>query len=614
MTVKRAPFCIAGTAFMAALALSIPANSRPHAKYAKALEGTVSGYYQPVSMRQARGNGPARSFVARRTHPPRLVRRPARHTPARAFLASRLGKFRQTSTAQRKAYPQYPWLKRRPGQGQANHTTGNSATRLPYPLHRRWASLAANPNGTGTHGNPPIPAGTNGGGERRPPGEGSPYPNKPGSYWVWWQFHRPRSPAVIMGGERTSPSTSATTHAGAGDSRPPVSSRPASALTPQPSSVAAALLDNKRHRPNELLIEVPNESPDQLKQVLANQYGVEVRELGVIELLNMRFWHLTLVRGQSLRVVLEQLLQDNRVLSVQPNYIYVPVQGVRQGGTPSSYSPAALTTQSGTDASGLGVRIAIIDTCVDSNHTELQGAVTAIFDALPSSGPNECQAENHGTAVASLIGGRGQVQGSATGAALMSARAFATSYENEVTGTSREIALALSWAAKSGARVANLSFAGPSDPLVKRAVAAAYGQGTVLVAAAGNGGASSEPLYPAAYPEVIAVTATDGKRQLYSAANRGPHISVSARGVDVIVAHVSNGYGTESGTSFAAATVSGIVAVMLEKRPKASPDEIRAALQNTAFSVAGKGRNELFGYGLVNVKAAMTFVEANVSQ
>jgi len=193
--------------------------------------------------------------------------------------------------------------------------------------------------------------------------------------------------------------------------------------------------------------------------------------------------------------------------------------------------------------------------------------------------------------------------------------AFAeTEEENEIAATTREIVSALDWSANQGARVVNLSFAGPSDPLVERALATAYTEGIVLVGAVGNAGPSSAPLYPAAYPEVIAVTATDGKRELYGAANRGSHIAVSARGVDVIVAHVNNGYGTASGTSLAAATVSGIAALLVKMRPKATPDEIRAALQNTAVSLSGKGKDERFGYGLVNAKAAAAFLEASVSQ
>ena len=91
-------------------------------------------------------------------------------------------------------------------------------------------------------------------------------------------------------------------------------------------------MNNKRHRAKELLIEVASGSSDQLKKALSAQYGVEIRELGSIELINARIWHLTLVRGQALATVLGQLLQDNRVISAQPNYVYTPVQGRSRGG------------------------------------------------------------------------------------------------------------------------------------------------------------------------------------------------------------------------------------------------------------------------------------------
>jgi subtilisin family serine protease len=157
----------------------------------------------------------------------------------------------------------------------------------------------------------------------------------------------------------------------------------------------------------------------------------------------------------------------------------------------------------------------------------------------------------------------------------------------------------------------NLSFTGPADPLIERAAAAAYLKGIVLIGAAGNAGPNSPPLYPAAYPEVIAVTATNGRRQIYSAANRGKYVSVSARGVDVLVAHTGNSYATESGTSFAAAGVSGIVACLLEKRPKAGPEEIRAALQKTATGYSDTDKSGA-GSGIVNALAAVAFVETSV--
>ncbi len=506
------------------------------------------------------------------------------------------GSFGRHSGRRQSGYFGRARLRARPSRASRDQRASSNRWRFrkPTPLpstHARWPRREPTP--------PPSQAGW----QRR-----EPTPPPPGQ--IWWPIRKPTPPApiVAIGGVGALPL------AIAGGGRPPIAPRFLRDQGQSPSAAAAALLNNKRHRARELLIEVPNDSADELKQALANEYGAEVRELGVIELINARIWHLTLIRGQDLGAVLQQLLQDSRVISAQPNYVYAPVQG-DAGRSAAGYSKAALpSTPDGALPRGEGIKVAIIDTCVDRDHSELQGSVQTVFDATPS-GSASCEAENHGTAVASLIGGHENIHGSAAAAAIISARAFVvTEEEKETVATSREIALALNWAARQGARVANLSFAGPSDPLIERAIQAAYTNGLVLVGAAGNAGPSSGPLYPAAYPEVIAVTATDARRELYGAANRGSHIAVSARGVDVIVAHVHNAYGADSGTSFAAATVSGIAALLVEIRPKATPAEIRAALQNTAASVSSEGRNDLFGYGLVNAKAAAAFIELTVSQ
>jgi subtilisin family serine protease len=362
------------------------------------------------------------------------------------------------------------------------------------------------------------------------------------------------------------------------------------------------------------LVEVSADVPGSLKQSLERQYGAQIAELGVIDLAGVRIWHLTLRPGRNLNEVLTALLQDNRVLTAQPNYVYTPVQGAPdENRAPPVESTAATPLSHEPVPTGAGVKLAIIDTCVEGNHDELHGAIASTFDAIPPASGG-CKPEDHGTAVASLIAGHSKLHGTAEGASILSAQAFSfTKEEKEIVATSREIALSMDWAAKSGAQVMNLSFAGPADPLIERTVAAAYRKGIGLVAAAGNAGPRSPPLYPAAYPEVIAVTATNGKQQIYSAANRGKHISVSARGVDVLAAHTNNTYGMESGTSFAAAEVSGVVASLLEKRPKAGPEEIRAALQNTAAAVPGVDKEEA-GFGVVNAQAAVAFVETSLPQ
>ncbi len=495
---------------------------------------------------------------------------------------------RGMSTHRFNPYSRFPGG-RRPGEGTstATHTPGRDGGDRPrHPGSRHPVEGTASSSRVPPYG-----------------GDGTRYPpRRPGGVATWAS---PPSAVPV-------PPLGAAMIAGAGG-RPRAFIAPHFAGGPGSSAAATAtaLLNNKRHRPRELLIQVKLDAAEGLGDRLADEYGVEIREVGVIGLANVRIWHVTLAPGQNLRELLTALLQDGRVITAQPNYIYTPVQGAPGGDIAALPSGTALSPRTTGLPTGAGVRLAIIDTCVDSTHGELAGTIAFSYDAVKAA-PGGCRPEDHGTAVASLIAGHEHLHGTAAGASLLPVRAFTmTREEREVAATSREIALALDWAAQKRAQVANLSFTGPADPLIEAEVVAAYRKGIVLVAAAGNAGPASEPLYPAAYPEVIAVTATNGKREIYAAANRGNYISLSARGVDVVVAHVANTYGTDSGTSFAAAKVSGVVAALLEKRPKAAPDEVRAALQNTAISFPGRDRSDT-GYGLVNAAAAVAFVEASV--
>jgi subtilisin family serine protease len=152
--------------------------------------------------------------------------------------------------------------------------------------------------------------------------------------------------------------------------------------------------------------------------------------------------------------------------------------------------------------------------------------------------------------------------------------AFATSGATPES-TTFNILKGVNWAVNQGVRVINMSFAGPKDPSLERALKVAYDKNIVLIAAAGNAGPKSPPLYPGADPDVIAVTATDVDDKLFANANRGKYVSVSAPGVDILVPAPESTYQLTTGTSVAAAEVSGIVALLLERNPKLTPADIR---------------------------------------
>jgi subtilisin family serine protease len=154
-----------------------------------------------------------------------------------------------------------------------------------------------------------------------------------------------------------------------------------------------------------------------------------------------------------------------------------------------------------------------------------------------------------------------------------------------------------------------MSFAGPFDPALTRALAAAHAKGRILIAAVGNKGPKSPALFPAADPNVIGVTATDAKDRLFEGANRGDQVAIAAPGVDILVAAPGNAYKMETGTSFASAYVAGVAALLAERKPDITPDDARSALMLTAHHLGtAKGRDPQFGAGLMDAQQAVLSV------
>jgi subtilisin family serine protease len=134
-------------------------------------------------------------------------------------------------------------------------------------------------------------------------------------------------------------------------------------------------------------------------------------------------------------------------------------------------------------------------------------------------------------------------------------------------------------------------------------LAKAGARGMILIAAVGNAGPNSPPLYPAADSHVIGVTATDANDRLMPQANRGPQVAVAAPGVEILAVAPGGAYQVTSGTSVAAAHATGVAALLLAARPKLSPAQVRNDLMRTARRIPGK-RNEV-GAGVVDALAVI---------
>ncbi|HXO68324.1 MAG TPA: S8 family serine peptidase, partial [Bradyrhizobium sp.] len=310
---------------------------------------------------------------------------------------------------------------------------------------------------------------------------------------------------------------------------------------------------------------------------------------------------------RSVENVRTELAADASVRSVQLNFRYVlqDQKSVPAEGDPAQYALAKLRLPEAHALSrGANVTVAVIDSGIDVTHPELADAIAESFDALGArEGPHV-----HGTGIAGAIVSHARLMGSAPKARILAIRAFGAA-ANGAESTSFVILKSLDFAASHGAQVVNMSFAGPKDPLVERGIAAAATKGMVLVAASGNAGPKSPPLYPAANPNVIAVSATDAHDRLFPASNRGGHIAVTAPGVDIFLPAPGGKYQMTSGTSFSAAYISGLAALMMERNPQLKADEVRAILTRTARDLGAPGRDDLFGAGEADAFLAVTAVQ-----
>jgi filamentous hemagglutinin family protein len=393
-----------------------------------------------------------------------------------------------------------------------------------------------------------------------------------------------------------------------------------------------------RFNKGELVIQVVDTVP--IEQVVKIAQGLG---LGLISTQHLDQVHRVLYRfravaaNANIRTLIVRLEKVNVVASVQPNYNFVTAQSAPPPAEPpgnpdqtNSIPPpgeaapdlansdtAALMSLPAGDAaqyvidkfhlgavhrlaSGRNVTIAVVDSEIDVAHPDLRGNIVERYDATQS--PSKPHA--HGTGMAGAIVSRTRLLGVAPGARILAIKAFDES-ASSAEATSYQILKGLDYAIAKNVRIINMSFAGPRDPMMERTLKSAHDKGIILIAAAGNAGPKSPPLYPGADPSVIAVSATDYTDKPFTMANRGKYIAVAAPGVDVMVPAPANSYQLTTGTSVAAAHVSGVAALLVERKPTITPDEVRALLMKTSTAFSAKPKGEEDGAGLVDPVGAL---------
>lgn len=439
-------------------------------------------------------------------------------------------------------------------------------------------------------------------------------------------------------GKRLAPTTSPQQPAAGGTNRS-MRVPPGSWLQSRSQRSIVPALDETRFVPDEVLFELaPNIEPE----VVLRRYGATLIARQRFDLAGVTIIRAKLEAGRDLRAVLTEMGDDANIAGAQPNFLFelqqdsgagrpsaatassdastpAPTQGLRltdpataaRGNAavrrilPPQYVVDKLRLGEARKlAQGRNIRVGIIDSGVDMEHPEIRGSVVGYLDAIDGLATPHA----HGTSMATAIVAHGELQGIAPAARLIVARAFGGPQATSANGKSFQILTALDWIVQQRAKVVNLSFAGPQDRLLSKALAGAKERGVITVAAAGNGGARSAPLYPGADPSVIAVTATDAEDKVFGDANRGSYVAVAAPGVDVLTAEPGGRYVFTSGTSIAAAHVTALVALLLEKQPELEAESARRVLAESAVDLGSRGRDPVYGAGRIDPPTALARV------
>jgi subtilisin family serine protease len=259
-----------------------------------------------------------------------------------------------------------------------------------------------------------------------------------------------------------------------------------------------------------------------------------------------------------------------------------------------------------TISTGSNVAVAVIDTGVDESHIDLRGRVIGEVD-LTSSGPED--ESGHGTLMAGVLAGIGHgpshargVRGIAPDVTVLSIKATVT----DAFGTPTLVE-AIETAIAHHVAVICLALGGTgSSDRLEKAVSDAIKANVVVVAATGNKPEANSVTFPAAYPGVIAAAGTDEHGNHAAVSVTGPQVVLSAPATNIVSTLNDGGYGIGTGTSNSAAIIAGAAALVRSRFPHLSAAEVVHRLEATATDKGPPGRDDEYGFGIVNLIGALT--------
>lgn len=361
---------------------------------------------------------------------------------------------------------------------------------------------------------------------------------------------------------------------------------------------------------------------------VAQDFGVKVVRRGPLNYATLEFQETT-----DKQQVLEMLQKTPGIISAEENYrrtitalpgstipkdpLFEEQWSMLRGDVPGAWDLGA---------TGREVTIAIIDTGVALNHPDLKDNLVAGYNAITESEAPGANRDNngHGThvsGIAAAVRNTVGIVGVAYQAKIMPIKAM----DFLGDGYDDAIAAGIVWAADHGAKIINLSLGsenGHSSAILRNSIAYATDKGCLLIAAAGNydpeAGENPGVSYPASDPDVLAIAATDQKNNLADYSVAGPEVDLAAPGDHILSTWWSRGEGLgytyESGTSMAAPFVSGEAALIWSLHPELSREQVTQVLEAGVKDLGTSGRDNNYGYGLVNLKLALTLAKQTLDR
>ncbi len=379
------------------------------------------------------------------------------------------------------------------------------------------------------------------------------------------------------------------------------------------------------HVADQVIVKYKSGITESQRSALLERSGVE-RTLGSVKGVNAR----VLRTSADVTTVVRRLNASSLVLYAEPNYIlrtsatpndprFGELYGLNNTGQGGGTADADIDAPEGWDLGGLGTfpgsggaKVGIIDTGIDQAHEDLQGKTANCARSggglLPIGGGSiqegSCADDNdHGTHVAGTIAATANNGKGVAGVSFNSQLAICKALGGPLgSGATSDVANCINWTASKGVKVISMSLGGGSSTTLQQAVRNADDT-AIVIAAAGNDGDGTLN-YPAAYPEVVSVAATDNRDQRASFSNANADVEIAAPGVDVLSTRRGGGYFTLSGTSMATPHVAGVAAVIAQRNPGFTPAQIRSKLDAAVDDKGTAGRDPSYGFGRANLAKA----------